>query len=124
MSTTEPTKLRVVVQIRDADNLKFDVTSETMMFEAMDLIEEAIGVKPYQQCLRLGFPGVVVVDGTEDNDDLARTLGEVTKFHWHHNDLNSADSVNSSGPKAPGFGSGCKSSPSRIWKRLGVKLQK
>ncbi|USW57914.1 hypothetical protein Slin15195_G112330 [Septoria linicola] len=77
MASTKPTKLRFVVQIRNADDLKFDVTSETMMFEVMDLIEEAIGVKPYRQCLRLGFPGVVVVDGAEDNDDLARTLGEL-----------------------------------------------
>lgn len=62
MSSTKPTKLRLIVQVREEDDLRFAVTDQTMMFEVMHLIEESIGVKPYQQCLRLGSPGVVVVD--------------------------------------------------------------
>lgn len=48
-----------------------------MIYEIMDLIDSAFNgaIKPYQQ--RLSLSRVLVVDGIDDNEDLARSLGEL-----------------------------------------------
>lgn len=77
MSGNEPTPVTVWVHNPGLEKLKFRCTTATMVFEIMDLIETAFegAIKPYQQ--RLSLSHVLVADGIDNDEDLARSLGEL-----------------------------------------------